>query len=384
MSIDALEMTKALIRCASVTPEDGGALDTLQGYLRGMGFSCTRLPFESKGDPKIDNLYARLGAGGPYLCFAGHTDVVPTGDVSLWSVPPFAPEVRGEYLIGRGAEDMKGAIACFSAAVAAFLQERGGVFTGSIGYIITGDEEGYAINGTQKMVQWMQANGEIPDACIVGEPTNPEEIGDMVKIGRRGSLNMVLTIRGKQGHVAYPHLADNPVTRMVDALHALKHAVIDTGTEFFPPSNLEVTTIDVGNPAKNVIAAQAVARVNIRFNILHSSEQMVAWVRSVVEKHASPEHYTLEVAASWGAFITPPGALSAMMAAAVKEATGRTPALTTTGGTSDARFIRALCPVVEFGTTGKTAHAIDEKVKLRDLELLTQCYLAMLRRFFPV
>ncbi len=375
---DALTLAKKLIACPSVTPEEGGALGVLQAELEKLGFKCTRLPFSEKGEPTVDNLYARIGTGKPFLCYAGHTDVVPPGDEAKWSVKPFAPEVRGDYLIGRGAEDMKGAIACFVAAVAQFLPLK----QGSLGFIITGDEEGYAINGTRKVVQWMKENGEMPDACIVGEPTNPENIGDMVKIGRRGSMNMVLTVKGKQGHVAYPQLADNPLTPLVKILHALKEHTLDKGTEYFIPSNLEVTSIDVGNPVKNVIPGQAEARINIRYTDKHTSATMAEWLKSVVEKHIPPERYHLEVRITGEAFLTKPGPLSTLVAEAVQAATGRKPELSTTGGTSDARFIKDICPVVEFGTTNKTAHMVDEKVRVADLALLQKCYLEILRHYF--
>lgn len=377
---DPLPLALELIRRPSVTPHDEGALDVLQAALQALGFSCTRLPFEGDGGEPTDNLYARLGVGAPYLMFAGHTDVVPPGDAAAWSVPPFMPEVRDGYLIGRGAEDMKGAIACMVAAVARFLGNAA-PFAGSIGFLITGDEEGYAINGTRKVVEWMRARGEQPDFCIVGEPTNPEHIGDMVKIGRRGSMNMVLSVKGKQGHVAYPHLADNPVTPLINALHEMKKNPIDEGMEFFQASNLEVTSVDVGNGAKNVIPAEATARINIRFNPLHSSATMTEWVRAQCERHIG-DRFTLEVRVTGEAFLTRPGPFSAMMTEAVQAATGRTPVLSTTGGTSDARFIKDICPVVEFGTTGKTPHMVDERVKVEDLELLTAVYAEVLRRVF--
>lgn len=377
---DPLPLAIELIRRPSVTPRDEGALDVLQKALEALGFACTRLPFEGDGGDATDNLYARLGTGSPFLCFAGHTDVVPPGDVSAWTSPPFMPEVREGYLYGRGAEDMKGAIACMVAAVAR-VQASGFGGRGSIGFIITGDEEGYAVNGTRKVVQWMKERGELPDACIVGEPTNPQHIGDMVKIGRRGSMNMVLTVKGKQGHVAYPHLADNPVTPLVRALHELKAAPIDGGMEFFQPSNLEITSVDVGNPVKNVIPGEATARINIRFNPLHDSGKMTEWVRGICEKHLGG-NFTLDVRVTGEAFLTPPGAFSTLVADAITAAAGRKPELSTSGGTSDARFIKDLCPVVEFGTTGHTPHMVDERVKVADLELLTAAYAEILKGYF--
>lgn len=378
--IDPIALAAELMRCPSVTPEDHGAQKALARVLESLGFRCTHLHFEGDGGDPVDNLYARLGGAGPHFAFAGHTDVVPVGDVAAWSVPPFDGTVKDGFLYGRGAEDMKAAIACMVAAVSR-LQVASGKLQGSISFIVTGDEEGYAINGTRKLIGWMREQGEQPEVCVVGEPTNPEHIGEMVKIGRRGSMNMVLTVRGRQGHVAYPHLADNPVTRLVDILHHLKHHVIDEGMEFFQPSNLEVTSIDVGNPAKNVIPAKAEARVNIRFNPLHTSDTMAQWVRGVCEQH-TPGGYTLDVRVTGEAFLTEPGRLSQLATDAVKAATGRVPQLSTTGGTSDARFLKDLCPVVEFGTTNKTAHMVDERVRVDDLELLTKCYEEMLKRFF--
>ncbi len=378
--LDPIALARALIACPSVTPEDHGALAVMQNALESLGFICTRLPFSQEGEPTVDNLYARLGTGTPHFAFAGHTDVVPVGDTAAWKFPPFGGEVHGEYLYGRGAEDMKGALACMVSAVAAFLKENA-PFTGSISFLITGDEEGYAINGTRKMVAWMQERNIVPDCCLVGEPTNPESIGDMVKIGRRGSMNMVLTVRGKQGHVAYPHLADNPVTKLVALLQALKTEVIDEGMEFFQPSNLEVTSIDVGNPAKNVIPGNAEARINIRFNPLHNSADMLAWMQTRCREFLG-EGYTLETRVTGEAFLTQPGAFSALLVDAIKAASGKTPVLSTTGGTSDARFIKDLCPVAEFGTTGFTPHMVDERVKVADLRLLSACYRDALQRFF--
>jgi len=381
--IDPITLATNLIRCPSVTPEDHGALGVMQTALESLGFTCTRLPFSESGHPTVDNLYARLGTVGPHLAFAGHTDVVPVGDAAAWSVEPFGGIVKDGFLYGRGAEDMKTALACMVSAVATFLSSSliAHRSSPSISFIITGDEEGYAINGTRKMVKWMQERGIKPDACIVGEPTNPEHIGDMVKIGRRGSLSVKLIVRGKQGHAAYPHLADNPVTRLIDIVHELKHTVIDQGTDFFQPSNLEITSIDVGNPVKNVIPAQATANVNIRFNDRHSSESMLRWLDEVATTYA-PGAFAWETLSAFEPFLTPPGRLSTIMSEAVQAATGRTPQLSTTGGTSDARFIKDICPVAEFGTTGGRAHMVDERVSVDDVRLLTNCYVEVLQRFF--
>ena len=378
--MDFLQFAQSLIRCPSVTPVDEGVADVLVAALEPLGFTCWKLPFQEPGSEYTVNVFARLGTQSPHFCFGGHTDVVPAGDEAAWEVPPFSGTVQGEYLIGRGAEDMKGAIACFVAAVARFLQ-AGQPFQGSISLLIAADEEGIAINGTRKVLEWMEANGHIPDICVVGEPTNPTFIGEMAKIGRRGSMNCVLTVHGKQGHAAYPHLADNPITKLVNILHALKHHTLDEGTEFFPPSNLEMVSVDVGNPASNVIPGQATAKFGIRFNDLHEKEALEAWIRGVCEAYAG-QGYELVARTTGTPFLTQPGALSELVVEAVREATGHTPTLSTTGGTSDARFISNYCPVIEFGTTGFTPHMVNERVKLGDLELLTACYEAMLRRYF--
>ncbi len=373
-----LPLAQALIQCPSITPDEAGALDVLEAALKPLGFSTWRLPYEGDGGPRTDNLFARLGHAEPHFCFAGHADVVPPGELNAWSVNPFAGEVKDGYLYGRGAEDMKAAIACFVAAVAQLIKNQ--TLTGSISLLITCDEEGSAINGTRKAMEWMRAHHHIPDMILVGEPTNPSFIGEMVKIGRRGSLNAQLTVRGHQGHVAYPQLANNPVTRLVNILHALKAEPIDSGMEFFLPSNLEVVSVDVGNPADNVIPAQASARFNIRFNPLHSGASLSEWLHAVCNTHTND--YSLNIRVSGEAFLTPPGEVSALVSRAVQEVIGREPELSTTGGTSDARFLRELCPVIEFGTTNMTAHKVDERVKLADLEILTRCYTQILKRFF--
>jgi succinyl-diaminopimelate desuccinylase len=331
---------------------------------------------DAPGEP-TENLYARLGTAQPNLCFAGHVDVVPPGDKAAWSVDPFSATIKDGWLIGRGAEDMKGAIASFVAAVSAFAAKP---FTGSISLLITGDEEGPAVNGTRKMLRWLKSKGEVLDGCVVGEPTNPTKLGEMAKIGRRGSAYGVLTVKGKQGHAAYPELADNPVTRIVAMLHALKTAKLDEGTDFFPPSNLEITSVDVGNATGNVIPAQAEARFNIRFNDRHNVQTIEAWVRERLNSVGG--NYDLRWRVSGEAFVRPPGALSAIVQAAAKEVTGLTPVLSTTGGTSDARFIKDICTVVEFGTTGLTAHAVDERVRVEDIVNLTAIYRKILERFF--
>lgn len=353
-------------------------MDVLMKHLQALGFTCHLVTFSDAPGEPTKNLYARLGTKQPNVCFAGHVDVVPTGDESKWSVPPFSATIKDGYLIGRGAEDMKGAIAAFVAAVSELKK----AVNGSISLLISGDEEAVGINGTRRALPWLKEMGEVIDCCIVGEPTNPTALGQMAKIGRRGSAYGKLTIIGKQGHAAYPELADNPVTSIVEILHRLKTTPIDKGSKFFPPSNLEVTTIDVGNTAGNVIPEEAKAQFNIRFNDQHDAKSIEAWVRTQIEK--TKANYELEWRISGVSFITPPGQLSSMIVEAAKEVTGLTPELSTTGGTSDARFIKDICPVVEFGTTGVTAHAIDERVKVEDIVRLKDIYLRVLQKFFKL
>ena len=378
--VDASELARALIRCQSVTPEDGGALVTLQAVLEPLGFECHRLVFSSDGRPEIQNLYARLGRRGRNFCFAGHSDVVPPGDVEAWSVSPFGAEVRDGVLYGRGAADMKSAIACFAAAIGRFLRSRRAEFSDSISVLITGDEEGAAVNGTKKVLQWLAERGERLDVCLVGEPTNPRQLGDMIKIGRRGSLGGVLTVAGTPGHAAYPHLADNPLPRLVHLLSALVRERLDEGTEYFQPSDLQLTSIDVGNPAVNVIPARARAAFNVRFNDLHTAASLEHRLREALD--AVDRRYRLEVEAMGEAFVTRPGPLTDLLVAAVRRVTGRTPELSTTGGTSDARFIKDYCAVAEFGLVGQTMHKPDECVPLADLAALTDVYEAVLDGYF--
>jgi len=376
---DPLELARALIRCPSVTPEDAGALDVLEGALDDLGFTCTRLVFGEKEGERVDNLYARLGDGRPLFCFAGHTDVVPVGEPAQWSLDPFAAEVDGARLFGRGAADMKGAIACFVAATARFTQNHAQGLPGTISLLITGDEEGEAVNGTAKVLDWMAQNDEIPDACLVGEPTNPRRLGEMIKIGRRGSLYARLTVRGAQGHVAYPHLADNPIPRLMTMLERVR-GEMDGGCDHFQPSNLEITSIDVGNPASNVIPASASARFSIRYNPGHTPLSIERWLRENFD--AVGGAYELALTATGDAFLTPPGPLSELVAGAVESVLGTRPELSTTGGTSDARFIKDYCPVCEFGLVGQTMHKVDEHVLLADLGALTDIYTAVLAGFF--
>lgn len=378
MTVDAAALAQALIRCPSVTPADAGALGVLEAALTPLGFTCHRLRFEEAGTDPVDNLYARLGDAGPNLCFAGHTDVVPPGERKGWTVDPFAGTIQDGRLYGRGAADMKGAIAAFVAAVA--RRTAAGPVKGSISLLITGDEEGVAVNGTRKVLGWLKERGERLDACVVGEPTNPRALGDMIKIGRRGSLTGHLTVYGAQGHVAYPHLADNPLPRLVRMLAAVTAEPLDAGTAHFQPSTLALTTIDVGNPATNVIPAQGQATFNIRFNDAHDPAGLEAWLRARFD--AVGGAYDLRLVCSGDSFVTPPGPLSALVADAVEAVTGRRPELSTTGGTSDARFIKDHCPVVEFGLVGQTMHKVDEHVALDDLARLTDIYHAILRDAF--
>lgn len=378
--VDAVELARALIRCPSVTPEDGGSQETLARALESLGFVCHRMTFEASGTADVKNLYARLGAASPNFCFAGHTDVVPVGDPDAWTVDPFGAEIRDGVLYGRGAADMKGAIAAFVGAVSRFLDERDGKFDGSISLLITGDEEGPAVNGTVKVLRWMEERGERIDDCLVGEPTNPTRLGEMIKIGRRGSLSGWITVRGVQGHTAYPQLADNPLPRLARMLSALADTPIDDGTDHFQPSNLQLTTVDVGNPATNVIPAAARAAFNIRFNDLHSGESILAWVRERLDSVGGD--YELETRLTGESFLTPPGRLSDLIQQAIGSAVDGEAALSTTGGTSDARFIKDYCAVAEFGAVGQTMHKVDERVSLADLAALGQIYEGVLNGYF--
>ena len=380
MPIDPVELAAALIKRPSVTPKDEGAIGVLAKALAPLGFACHTVEFTEEGTAPILNLYARKGTGGRNFCFAGHTDVVPPGDLKSWSVDPFGGEVLNGALYGRGANDMKTAIACFAAAAEQFLAARPN-FDGSISFLITGDEEAAAINGTRKLLEWVAAKGETLDACVVGEPTSAKELGDMVKIGRRGSMNFYLTVDGVQGHTAYPHLADNAAHRLIAMLHALTAAPLDEGTEHFQPSTLQVATIDIGNTAANIIPGTARATFNIRFNDRWSSTTLKELVRQRFD--AVGGRYSVDYHVSGESFLVPPGEVSDVLSTAIKRVTGRTPQLTTTGGTSDARFIHHFCPVAEFGLVGLTMHKVDERVPLADMAQLTDIYAAALDLYFP-
>jgi succinyl-diaminopimelate desuccinylase len=380
-----IDHAQTLIRCRSVTPNDGGALRYLEGELAAVGFKCERLPFSERGTPDVDNLYARIGEGAPHVCFAGHIDVVAPGDEKAWRHPPFDGEIDDETLYGRGAVDMKGAVAASLAAAIQFMGEKkAGEFEGSISFLITADEEGPAINGTKKVVDKLIARGERPDYCILGECTSEAGVGDTIKIGRRGSLSGELRVRGVQGHVAYPHKARNPLPPLIDALNVLKSKELDKGSAHFQPSNLEIVSIDVGNATYNVIPATATARFNVRFNDHHTSDNLKAWIESQVKEALSGTgvDYTLEYEPSAESFMTDPTGFVEKLGAAIEAETEHKPILSTGGGTSDARFIKDLCPVVELGLLNATAHKIDECVPVVDLHTLTRIYTRFLRLAF--
>jgi len=385
------ELLRELIRCPSVTPEEGGALSCLERELSRLGFRVERVTFADENTPDVENLYARIGNAAPHVMFAGHTDVVPTGNEADWSSAPFSGEVRDGVMFGRGAVDMKGGIACFVAAVEAHLSS--GKPEGSISLLITGDEEGPSINGTDKLLKWAAEKGETWNAAIVGEPSNPDAIGDVIKNGRRGSLSGKVIVKGVQGHSAYPHLADNPVRGLTDLLTALLGKPFDKGTEYFQPTNLEVTSVDVGNMATNVIPAQASASFNIRFNDTWTGdtvkEEIVrrfeegANAGNIRQGKANPAQFEVEwVGRVSHVFLTSDEKLVGTLANSIEAVTGKQPELSTGGGTSDARFIKDYCPVVEFGLVGQTMHMIDECTPLADLDVLTSVYLRFLEDYF--
>lgn len=385
MAADPISIARNLIRCPSVTPEEGGALTFLASLLSGAGFAVERITFSEEGFADVENLYARIGSTEPHLVFAGHTDVVPPGDMTRWTHPPFAADIADGVLYGRGAVDMKGGIACAVAAVLDFLADKASALHGSISFLITGDEEGVAVNGTTKLLQWAEKHGEKFDHCILGEPTNPLALGDMIKIGRRGSLNGTLIVTGTQGHVAYPDIADNPIPRLVTIMQALLAAPLDAGSEFFEASNLEFTSVDVGNPTVNVIPGEARARFNIRYNDCHSQSSLIDLVERRAGAAAGKARWRIEWQPSNAAvFVTAPGAFITMVSETIAEVTGRKPALSTSGGTSDARFIKDYCPVIEFGLANATMHRIDECVATADLLALTAIYRRVLDRYFTV
>ncbi len=377
--MDPIALTQSLVACPSITPEDAGAQDLLKKELRTLGFEIFDLPFDGRGSYPVKNFFARKGTDGPHLCFAGHTDVVHVGDEKLWSVPPFSGKIVDGHVIGRGTADMKGNICCFVAALADYLNNYSEV-KGSISLLITGDEEADSINGTERVLEWMDEKGHIPDVCLVGEPTNPDTLGQEMKIGRRGSLTGKLIVKGTQGHVAYPDRADNPLPRLIKMLDALKDHIYDKGSAYFPATNLEVTTIDVGNNATNVIPAEGRATFNLRYSDRWKRDDLITKIRTILDG-ISPD-YTLTFGRGSENFLTQPGEWTNLVAQAVEKTTGSKPALTTTGGTSDARFISRYCPVIEFGLINKTIHQVDEKVATEDLVKLTAIYKEILMQYF--
>ena len=381
---DALSIVRDLIRCPSVTPADAGALGVLEDLLKAAGFEVNRVTFSEPGTADIDNLYARIGDSAPHITFAGHTDVVPAGDESAWSHGAFSGDVKDGFVYGRGAVDMKGGIACSVAAVLHYLRDHGGKPKGSISFLITGDEEDVSINGTIKLLQWATARGEKFDHCVLGEPSNQEVMGDCIKIGRRGSQSGTLIVEGVQGHVAYPQRAQNPVPDIARLIVAILYEPLDRGSAQFQPSNLEFTSVDVGNTATNVIPGQARAKFNIRYNDLHTQDSLRKLVEQRLAKAAGNR---IRARIDWlpsnsNVFLTKPGPFTDLAIAAIEEVTGRKPELSTTGGTSDARFIASHCPVIEFGLVGQTMHQVDERAAVADIEKLTKIYRGILERYF--
>jgi succinyl-diaminopimelate desuccinylase len=385
---DALSIVRDLIRCPSVTPADAGALGVLENLLKSAGFEVHRVTFGEPGTADIDNLYARIGDSAPHITFAGHTDVVPAGDEAAWSHGAFSGDVKDGFVYGRGAVDMKGGIACSVAAVLDYLSGHGGKpredGKGSISFLITGDEEDISVNGTIKLLQWAAARGERFDHCVLGEPSNQEVMGDCIKIGRRGSQSGTLIVEGVQGHVAYPHRAQNPVPDIARLIVAISDEPLDRGSAQFQPSNLEFTSVDVGNTATNVIPGQARAKFNIRYNDLHTQDSL----RKLIEERlATAAGNRIRARIEWlpsnsNVFLTKPGPFTDLAVTAIDEVTGRRPALSTTGGTSDARFIASYCPVIEFGLVGQTMHQVDERASVADIEKLTKIYRRILDRYF--
>ena len=370
MSVDPIDLLVQLLRCVSVTPNEGGALSLLENILNQHNFACQRLLFGEKNN-KIENLFARIGNGKPHICFAGHTDVVPAGNIETWKYPPFEGKIVEEKIFGRGAVDMKGSIASFVAAIIRWC-ENNNSFNGSLSLLITGDEEGEAINGTKRVLEWMKGNNHIPDMCIVGEPTNQNEIGDMIKIGRRGSLNGKLSVFGKQGHVAYPHLAENPFPILLEMLAPLLKGKLDEGTEFFPETTASVTSIDTGNISDNVIPLKVDAKFNIRFNDGQTKDSLGKRLKDHFDLVS--KNYEVQFYSNADPFLTENNELINSISKSVNRITLKSPSLSTSGGTSDARFITKYCPVIEFGLVGKTMHQIDENVSIKDIKLLSEIY----------
>ena len=377
--IDPITVLQKLIQCKSVTPDEGGAIDYLQELLTTGGFECHRLKFSDKDTPDVENLYARWSTGEPNLCFAGHTDVVPVGDLDSWTCDPFGGEIKDGFIWGRGTVDMKGGVAAFAAAALNFIEKNGKEYSGSISFLITGDEEGIAINGTKKVLEWMDKRGEKIDFCILGEPTSDKKLGDVIKIGRRGSFTGNITVEGVQGHVAYPQLADNPISKLLTLLKTLDDLTLDQGTELFDPSNLEIVNVDVGNTVSNVIPKTARAVFNVRFNDQYSSVSLKKKLRYAMDALDIP--YQMRISDNSESFYTPPGIHSDMIQETIQKITSITPELNTKGGTSDARFIKKYCPVMEFGLISEMLHKIDEHVLVKDIYTLSNIYTEVIKKY---
>ena len=387
INFDCINLTQALVKCKSITPIDDGALQLVEDHLSSIGFKCTRLPFSEKKYEDIDNLFAIIGKSGPHIAFAGHTDVVPPGNESSWTYPPFKAIIKDDKLYGRGAEDMKGNIACFMSATNSFLKKYGKDFGGQISFIITGDEEKEAINGTVKMMEWIKKNQMIANHCIVGEPTSNKIVGDKIKIGRRGSINFFLTAKGIQGHTANAHRAENPAHHLIKLLQNIISESLDNGNEFFLPSTIQIPTIDIGNPAANVIPEIAKATINIRFNNLHTGESLSHWIQKHINNvfdNNSNASCTFRTDQTGESFITKPGKLSVLVSESIKEISGmnKEPIMATDGGTSDARFIKNYCEVLELGIINNSLHQVNEFVSINDLKSLHKIYLRILEKYF--
>ena len=380
---DSVTILQNLIRCRSITPQEGGALTVLENLLSSHGFVCQRLIFKDQDTPDVENLFARIGTAEPHLCFAGHTDVVPVGNETDWKHEPFAAEIKDGFLYGRGATDMKGSVAAFAAAAIDYVKHSGKP-AGSISFLITGDEEGPAVNGTVKVLEWMKANNHLPDHCLVGEPSCAEKLGDTMKIGRRGSLSFDVTVEGTQGHVAYPQNTDNPIPKLSRFLDRISYAKLDDGNDHFDASTLAVTTFDVGNTAGNVVPARAKAKFNIRYSTEQNFQSLRDWVNAHVEKVKEElgGKWTVNSSEGADAFITEPGAFVGMVQDAVEQETGLVPKLSTSGGTSDARFIKDYCPVLEFGPTSATAHQVDERISIEELRATQIIYGRIIAAYF--
>ncbi len=381
---DPVALLQSLIRCPSVTPKEAGVLAALESVLKPAGFECTRLPFSDDNTPDVDNLFARFGTSGPHLCFAGHVDVVPTGDTALWDDPPFDAVIKDGVLYGRGACDMKGSVAAFAAAAVDVANDYDGRLPGSISLLITGDEEGPAINGTVKILSWLEENNQVPDECLVGEPTCSDEFGDTIKIGRRGSITFEVVVKGVQGHAAYPHLSLNPIPILARLIDRLSQQQLDQGTAHFDPSTLATSTFDVGNPAANVTPEQASARFNIRFNTEHTSDSLIAMVQKQCDEIQDEMGGQFEISSIVGAecFLGNTGPLLSVVQQALREETSKEAVLSTSGGTSDARFIKNYCPVIEFGPINKTIHQVNECIPVNELDALARVYKKIIELFF--